>query len=482
MKSIPNHLALWRHFAELASIPRPSGGEARAREWAERVAAGAGAATRTDAFGNLVVQVPASAGRESAAPVCIQAHLDMVCEKRPEVEHNFETDPLRLQVQGEWLTATGTTLGSDNGIGAVMALACLTDPAVVHGPLDLLFTVQEETGLHGAAALDPALLRSRLLINLDTEDPDELVVGCAGGAGATLRLPRAPEPAEGWAAFRLTVSGLRGGHSGLEIHKPLANAIKLLVHCLDAARKEAIPVRLGRVHGGNAHNAIPRDAWAEVLVPADCAGRLQELLKWVAEELDELWRRSEPGLNLEYRPTSPEPALTEEASARLVELLRKLPHGVLRMSSVFPGKVETSSNLATVRTGESAIEITTSTRSFVNAEITDTQERIADLGRAGGAEVELRPGYPGWEPVLGSELQRRTETLYNQLFQREPRVEVVHAGLECGVIAARVPGMEAISFGPRIEGAHTPEERVHIGSVEESWRLLCALLDELSRA
>jgi dipeptidase D len=475
--------AVWEHFLALTRFPRATGNEAAARDYAAEVAAKAGAESRQDAFGNLVVKAAATPGREGAAAVCIQAHLDMVCEKRPEIEHDFARDPIQTRTEGEWLYGTGTTLGADNGVGAAMALAALTDPSVQHGPLELLFTLQEETGLHGAAALDGSLLDSRLLINLDTEDPEELIVGCAGGATASLRLPaeRSAAP-EDWQAFRITVSGLQGGHSGIEIHKPLANAVKLLAHALQAAKGAPTPQRLGALNGGNAHNAIPRDATGVIAVPAASVEALKSVLQWVSEELIELWAQNEPAFRISLEAAAPEPLFSEEASHRILELLTDLPHGVLRMSSVFPGKVETSCNLATLRTTETGLEILASIRSFVNDEIAAEQERIARRARALGAEVELRSGYPGWEPVLGSALQRRTETLYNQLFQAEPKVEVIHAGLECGVIASRVPGMEAISFGPRIEGAHTPEERVHIPSVGRSWELLTALLADLAHS
>jgi dipeptidase D len=473
--------AVWEHFLALTRIPRATFNEAGAVAYAAEVAARAGAETCQDAFGNLVVKAAASPGREGAPAVCIQAHLDMVCEKRPEIEHDFARDPIRTRTEGEWLYGSGTTLGADNGIGAALALATLTDPSVEHGPLELLFTLQEEIGLHGAAALDGSLVESRLLINLDTEDPEELIVGCAGGATASLFLPaeRTPAP-EGWQAFRITVSGLQGGHSGIEIHKPLANAVKLLAHALQAAKGARAPLRLGAVNGGNAHNAIPRDASGVLAAPEAAVEELKSVLQWLSEELGELWMPNEPGFRITFEAVGPEPLFGEEASHRILELLTDLPHGVLRMSSVFPGKVETSCNLATLRTTETGLEITASIRSFVNDEIAAEQDRIARRARGLGAEVELQSGYPGWEPVLGSSLQRRTETLYNQLFQAEPRVEVIHAGLECGVIASRVPGMEAISFGPRIEGAHTPEERVHIPSVGRSWQLLSALLADLS--
>lgn len=473
---------LWRHFGALNRIPRPSGKEAAAREYVRRVAEQHGASWQIDGRGNIVVRADASPGREGAPSVAVQAHLDMVCERRPEVEHDFERDPIRPRVEGDRVFASGTTLGADNGIGAAAGLALLTTPGLERGPLELVFTVEEETGLHGAAALDPLVVRSRLLVNLDSEDPRVLTVGCAGGAGAVLRLSAETEAAPlGWGGRELRVSGLKGGHSGVQIHEPLANAIKLLTRALLAAGEADLPFRISTLRGGNAHNAIPRDASATLALPEDAVAALEDRVGEVRVELLAQWQADEPGLALELLPAAP-PAevLGLRAQDRLLTLLDRLPHGVLQMSRAFPGKVETSSNLAQVGLAEGTLIVSTSSRSFADEELRRTQERIGRLGAEAGAEVETREGYGGWEPNPDSQLLRTSVEVYRQTFGTEPEVEVIHAGLECGIIVSRCEGMDAISFGPRIMGAHTPEEHVYISTVDSTWRLLVALLRALA--
>ncbi|MBV9467722.1 MAG: aminoacyl-histidine dipeptidase [Abitibacteriaceae bacterium] len=473
---------LWRHFDALNHIPRPSGAEAAARAYVQQVAQEFGATSNEDERGNMVVRVPATMGRENAPTVAIQAHLDMVCEKRPDVVHDFATDPIRPQREGDRILASGTTLGADNGIGAAAALALLTQPGLEHGPLELLFTVDEETGLHGAMALDPSLVTSRMLINLDSEDPDELTIGCAGGAGTVLHLPVTFEPTPpGWVGREVVVSGLRGGHSGVQIHEHLANAIKLLMGALLYIQDSGDDFGLAAIHGGSAHNAIPRDAWARLAVGRESLAMLERIIPEVARAMRNQWGDDEPDLALTVREmTTPNEVITRRDFNRLLNLLDDLPHGVINMSQVFPGKVETSTNLAVVETREGQIEIATSSRSFLAEELQKVQNRIASNGRNAGAEVEVRDGYPGWEPVANSRLLQVTDEVYRQIFRKAPQVQVVHAGLECGVIVSKIPGMEAISFGPTIRGAHTPEEHVYISTVASIWRLLVALLATLS--
>lgn len=474
--------AVWRHFAALNGIPRPSGQEAAARAYAQQVAAQAGATWGEDKRGNTVVRLPATNGVNDGALVAIQAHLDMVCEKRPDVAHNFATDPIRPRREGDLIYASGTTLGADNGIGAAMALALLTSPGLRHGPLELIFTVEEETGLHGAMALDPSLVTARMLINLDSEDPAELTIGCAGGAGTVLTLPVTFEaPPLGWQGCEVVVSGLNGGHSGAQIHENLANAIKLLTGALLYIQDATSDFRIGAVAGGSAHNAIPRDATAHLAVAPDALPVLQEIIGQMQAEMRAHWQGDEPSLKLELRAaTVSERVMGQRDKHILLDLLDDLPHGVVAMSQAFVGKVETSSNLAVVTTGASEIEIATSSRSFMAEELRQLQDRIGAMGLAAGAKVEARDGYPGWQPHGDSRLLQITETVYRQLTGNKAQVQVVHAGLECGVIVAKLPGLEAISFGPLIRGAHTPEEYVDIASVGTTWQLLVALLAALA--
>lgn len=472
---------VWRHFAALNTVPRPSFHEAAAREWAKRVAEGVGAECRMDARGNLSARVAATPGYEDAPGVVIQAHLDMVCEKRPGIQHNFLTDPIRPRVEDGRVYASGTTLGADNGIGVACGLAALTQPGLVHGPLELLLTVEEETGLHGAANVDPSLVSGRLLINLDSEDPRELTIGCAGGAGTILHFSAAWEPIPaGWVAREVRVAGLKGGHSGVQIHERLANAIKLLVHALLTLRKEGLGFHLTSISGGNAHNAIPRDATAVIALSPAEASELEPLLERIAGTLQRGWVDYEPGLTLSAAPIESDRVLTAAADARLLNLLDDLPHGVRAMSDLFPGKVETSSNLATVTTHEGEVEIATSSRSFLAEGLEDVQAEIRRRGEEAGATLDVRDGYPGWEPNAASALLHVTIAAYKRVFGAAPEVNVVHAGLECGVLAAQLAGLEAVSFGPTIQGAHTPEEYVEIATVETVWKLLTALLADLA--
>ncbi|HEX8237156.1 MAG TPA: beta-Ala-His dipeptidase [Abditibacteriaceae bacterium] len=474
---------MWRHFAALNSIPRPSSQENAVRGYVKQVAEAAGATWQEDGAGNIVVRVMATSPVEASTPsVAVQAHLDMVCEKRPNVNFNFETDAIVPRREGDRIYASGTTLGADNGIGAAMALALLTTPDLQHGPLELLFTVEEETGLYGAMKLDPSLLQSRLLINLDSEDPKEITIGCAGGATTILRVPVAAEvaPAE-WNAHDVVVSGLKGGHSGVQIHEPLANAIKLLTRVLNDLRSAGVDFRVVAIHGGSAHNAIPRDARASILVPPQTVDQIKTIVAQSLSSLQQQWHNNEPGLNIEVRPgATPDMVMTQDSGNTLLQLLDALPHGVLAWSEKFVDKVETSSNLAHVHSAPDSVEISTSSRSFIAANLQRTQEQICVLGQQAGAGIDARDAYPGWEPKADSRLLKVAQRAYEHTYGHAPQVEVVHAGLECGAIVDKLPGMEAVSFGPEIGGAHTPEEYVGVSSVEPTWQLLTGLLQSLN--
>ena len=476
---------LWRHFAALNAIPRPSGQEAAARAYVQHVAQSAGATCDSDAAGNLVVRVaPQNGGSADAPIVAIQSHLDMVCEKRPDVQHDFAVDAIQTRREGDLIYANGTTLGADNGIGAAAALALLTEPNLRHGQLELIFTVEEETGLHGAMALDPALLQATMLINLDSEDPDELTIGCAGGAETMLYLPLAHEAAPAnWPSCEVRVGGLKGGHSGVQIHEPLANAIKLLASLLQSLPQQT-SFRLVEMTGGSAHNAIPRDATAHLVAAPDAISTLNAAVDEACHRLRAQWADDEPALTIELRVVEEKdatPVLAASSQKKLLRLLNDLPHGVLAMSEQFQGKVQTSTNLSNVETKSEQAEIATSSRSFVATELQNVQQQIQSIGAEAGAKVERRDGYPGWEPNADSQLLQKTKAAYEQVVGKPAQVEVVHAGLECGVILSRKPHMEAISFGPLIRGAHSPEECVAISTVAPTWKLLTTLLADLSQ-
>jgi dipeptidase D len=473
--------AVWRHFGALNLIPRPSGHEQAAVRYVQMLAQEQGASWKTDARGNICVRIPPRHASAEAPTVTLQSHLDMVCQKRPDISHDFETAPIVPRRLDDKIYATGTTLGADNGLGAAMMLAVLTSPDLVHGPLELLFTVEEETGLYGALLLDPELVRGRLLVNLDSEDPDEITIGCAGGATTNLFVPLQREAGEEFVLQKLSVSGLQGGHSGIQIGEPLANAIKLLGEMLAEAADNVPALRLIEIDGGTAHNAIPRDASALVALPARDVETLESFFESEAREIESKWRANEPGLMLRREvATSSLAPLSLVSTSQIVGLLRDLPHGVARMSERFAGKVQTSSNLAEVHTEGDEMKFSVSNRSFVAEELRQTQADVAALGRTAGARIEARDGYPSWEPSGDSPLLRAAARAFEAATGRAPKIEVVHAGLECGILSEKLPGLDAVSFGPLIRGAHTPEEWVSIPSVGDSYGVLVGLLREMA--
>ena len=413
--------------------------------------------------------------------MAVQAHLDMVCEKEPGVEHDFMKDPIPLDREGDKVFARGTTLGADNGIGAAAALALLTEPGFEHGPLELVFTVEEETGLHGAVAFDPALMSASMLINLDSEDARTLTVGCAGGSSVEITLvPEAEQAPGGWVAHRLVLGGARGGHSGVNIHERRANAIKLLLQALNALTDAGIEFRLAGLQGGSAHNVIPRDAEAVLAMPTEASGNAASIVGRVSAELQDEWGTDEPDLALALETAALEgEVLGRRSAAQLLGLLVDLPHGVLAMSRDFEGKVETSANLAQVAATPHSARILASVRSFSAASESETRSRIDRLGTEAGGSVVVDMGYSGWEPDPDSRLLKVAREQYERVNGVPPIVEVLHAGLECGVLVAKKPGLEAISFGPLIRGAHSPSECVAASTVDAMWRLLVGLVSAL---
>lgn len=477
---------VWKHFAALNAIPRPSAAEEAARQYVRRIAEAHGATWQCDARGSIVVRVAATTPNPTTSnqstSVALQSHLDMVCEKRPDVEHDWARDPIQPRRDGDWIFGSGTTLGADNGIGCAMMLAALTDPNLQHGPLELLFTVEEETGLHGAHELDANLISAPMLLNLDSEDPDDIIIGCAGGRTATLQIPLETETADQSTliAHELVVSGLKGGHSGVQIHEPLANALKVLSGVLGHLHERGCEFRLSALSGGRAHNAIPRDAKAQLVFPAAQQELFDSAVHFAAAATVALWVEDEPGLRIEAHPIAfPDQIFKPHAHDTLLALLEEVPHGVLAMSERFEGKVQTSCNLASVDT-QNAIEVQVSYRSFVESELARMQNQLTDLAAQNGIDIELRDGYPGWEPAAESQLREIARAAFAHVNGREPMVQVIHAGLECGLITAKRPGMDAISFGPLIRGAHTPEEGVCIPTVAASWNLLRELLARLA--
>lgn len=470
--------AIWKHFDKILTIPRGSKEEGPMRDYVLSVADARGLSHSTDNAGNVVVRKPGSVGHEKAPTVILQSHLDMVNEKDSDVAHDFTRDAIQPRRDGEYLAATGTTLGSDNGIGVASMLALMETTDVEHGPLELLFTIDEETGLTGASDLDPKLLTGRLLINLDSEEENTVTVGCAGGAGSTLHLPVKSGPANG-NALRIKLRNLRGGHSGIDIHLQRGNAVKLLARVLNATRKRA-KFRLAAIEGGNKHNAIPREASATVVV----VGKDNRLRKAVETEFAAIkaeFVTADPDMQLviEGGPKL-EGAWTASSTSKILDLLEALPHGVLVMSADIPGLVETSTNVATVTAAGPEVVIGTSSRSSVGSALKAVQQRIGAIGELAGAKVDEGSGYPGWKPDLSSRLLKVVQAVHQTTHGSEPEVVAVHAGLECGIIGEKVPGMDMISFGPQIEFPHSPNERVQVASVGRFYDLLRAVLWKLS--
>lgn len=482
--------ALWRRFDEILTVYRPSKGEEALRRHVVGIAGEHGLEHTQDAAGNLVVRVPASPGHEDAPVTVLQSHLDMVYEKNSDVDHDFATQPIAPERNGEYLTARGTTLGSDNGIGvaAMLALMDLGTPpeaTVVHGPLELLFTIDEETGLTGAASLAGDLLRGRRLLNLDTEEEGALYVGCAGGLGSKLTLPlvRQVAPA-GSVALKLEARGLKGGHSGVDIHLQRGNAIKLLARAIHAAALEAGvlgDLRLASFRGGSAHNAIPREAFATAVVPQGGAAAFREAFEREARAIADEYRPADPGASLTAAGADSTAEVWDPAtSAAALRLLVGLPHGVMTWSYDIPDLVETSTTLATVAETDGTLELLLSSRSSVDTAIRAQARRIRAIGEAAGAAAEEEGGYPGWKPNMQSELLAVLKSVHRREIGAEPAVKAIHAGLECGIIGEKYPGMDMISFGPQIEFPHSPDERVHVASVDRFWKLLTAVLEELA--
>ncbi len=475
--------ALWEHFYEIAQIPRCSKHEEKVREYVIEVAKRNGLEYKMDAVGNVVVKKPATPGYEDKPGVVLQGHLDMVCEKNKDTQHDFSKDPIKILRDGDWITADGTTLGADNGIGLAAALAVMESKEIKHGPLEFLFTIDEETGLTGATEIASDMLEGRFLLNMDSEEDGALYIGCAGGQDCELYLAVETEnvPSE-FKAVQVKVGGLSGGHSGLNIHEGRGNAIKLLNRFLWKILPQ-VGGRLAYIEGGSKHNAIPREADAIVFLPA---GRVEDLKKFAADYQaiyrDEL-SAIDPDVSLSVAEDGfnvPQKMFTSRLHNTLLNLLYTIPHGVIAMSHAVPGLVETSTNLAVVGIKDNKVSILTSQRSSVGTELTDIHDMVRACGYQAGAEVHSGGGYPAWKPNPDSPLLKRSIEVFKNLFGKEPEIKAIHAGLECGIIGDKFPGMDMISFGPTIEGAHSPDERVQISTVERFWKFLVALIEDLA--
>ncbi len=472
---------IWSYFDEIRRIPRPSKHEEKIQAWIKEWADKHGFETGSDRVGNLVVRVPATEGHESADTVILQGHVDMVPEKNRDVEFDFLTDPINVVRDGDWILAEGTTLGADNGVGVAMALAAATDQQCVHPPLELLFTVDEETGLTGATELDNTLLQGQRLLNLDTEEDGAFYIGCAGGNDLHIHFKVEREKSELPEQIELAVKGLRGGHSGVDIHENRANAVKLLFRLMNAAADAGIKFDLASFEGGSKHNAIPREAFACIRASSGSMDMFREIAVSQKGEFDGEFGAIDPDLVVEVNESEvDDQVFTAELKTRLIGAMIAAPHGVLAMSRDVPGLVETSNNVAVIVIENEIVEITTSTRSSVMPALRAMVGQIRAGFELADADVEDLGGYPGWTPNPDSALLNTGRKVYQDTFGNEPEVKAIHAGLECGLIGEKFPGMDMLSFGPEIHSPHAPGEKVQISSVEKSWRLLKEFLKELA--
>lgn len=483
MSSVLGHLKpelVWYHFEEICKYPRPSKKEEKIAEYVVSVGKRLGLQTEKDKFGNILIRKPATPGRENLKTVTMQGHIDMVCEKNRDVEHDFDNDPIYPYIDGDWVKAKGTTLGADNGIGVAAALAVLEANDIEHGPIEALFTLDEETGLTGASSLKKGWLKGDILINMDSEDLGTLFIGCSGGKNTAAKFKAKLEKApRNYATFELKVAGLKGGHSGLEIHVGRGNAVKILNRLIwDYAQENKI--RLTEINGGNKHNAIPREAFAVVLVPKNDDKKLKKFVSAYNETVKAEFAAVEPDLTVSLaKHATPEKVMDEKTQKHLVNALYAIPHGVIKMSNDIPGLVETSTNLAVVETVGKHVNIVTSQRSSVASEIKDITAMVSSVLQLSGAEISYGDGYPGWKPDVNSDLLKVFKSTFEKMYGKEPEVTAIHAGLECGIIKEKYPEMDMISFGPTMKDVHSPAEKLQISTVPEFYNQLVTVLKNI---
>ena len=460
---------VFRYFEEICQVPRPSKKEEKIIAYLQDFGKKQGLETLTDEAGNILMRKPATHGMENCKTVALQAHMDMVCEKNNDVHHDFLTDPIETIVDGEWMKAKGTTLGADNGIGVATALAVLADESLVHGPLECLFTVDEETGLTGAFALKEGLLHADILLNLDSEDEGELFIGCAGGVDSVGEFSyQEVDVPDGYFYARVQVKGLLGGHSGSDIHMGRANANKLLARFLNCIRKK-YDVYLCGIDGGNLRNAIAREAYAIIAFPESDKHAIRADLNVFAAEVER-----------EYAVRPCKQAIEPQVARQVLMAIQALPHGVVAMSQDIPGLVETSTNLASVKMKPGRIiRIETSQRSSITSAKEDIADTVRTVFELAGAVVSHSEGYPGWKPNTHSEILEIATESYRRLFHTEAKVKAIHAGLECGLFLDKYPALDMISFGPTLQGVHSPDERMNIPSVERFWVHLVDILKNI---
>lgn len=473
---------LWQCFDEITKVPRPSCHEEQIRDYLLGFAKKHGISVKTDAVGNVVMKKNATKGHENAPAVVIQAHMDMVAEKNNDVCHDFLKDPIQTYIDGDWVKAKGTTLGADNGIGMAAALAVMADDSLEHGPVEALFTVNEEIGLEGAQKLGKDMINGKMLVNLDSEDDGEIFVGCAGGVDTTaiFKYRRSFSP-ENFVYYRVKVTGLLGGHSGGDIHLGRANANKLMARFVWACSKKW-DIEVSSFNGGNLRNAIPREAEVVFGVHSDNAVGIEEYLSEYALMVKNEYKGVEPGMELAIEKVDrPEYCIDSRTSLALVRALYSAPHGVVSMSRDLEGLVETSTNLAAVKMeGDDKIKVTTSQRSSVESLKEDIAGQVEAHFELAGAEVSHSDGYPGWAPNMESTIMKLSAESYEELFGVKPAIKAIHAGLECGLFLANNPDLDMVSIGPTMTGVHSPDEKLLIPTVDKFWKHLVLMLKKVA--
>ncbi len=472
---------LWENFYKLTQIPRPSKKELKAAEAVAEFGRSLGLETIQDEVGNVIIRKPATPGMENKKGVILQGHIDMVPQKNSDKVHDFEKDPIETYIEDGWVTANGTTLGADNGIGVAAAMAILQSDDIEHGPLEVLVTIDEETGMTGANELKPGVLKGDILLNMDSEDEGELYVGCAGGTNAnvTFTFKEYPFPSHDSKAFRIAVTGLKGGHSGLDINIGRANANKLLFRFLKYAVAN-LGVRLSSVDGGSLRNAIPREAFAIVAVPEKNRDEFIKALKDHESIFKNEYSSTEPGLKLDAEEVEhPEFIMNEVVQDDVINSIQACPNGVIRMSADMEGLVETSTNLAIVKSDKEHVYVQCLIRSSVDTAKEDVESMHDSLFRLAGAEIDFDGQYPGWKPNPDSPILKTMSKVYENKWGKIPKIKGIHAGLECGILGNTYPNWDMISFGPTIRYPHSPDEKVNIESVQKFWDFLVETLKNI---
>ena len=469
--------ALWENFYSLTQIPRPSKHEEKIQEFMLKFGKSLGLETEKDAVGNVMIRKPATPGMENRKGIVMQGHLDMVPQKNNDTKHDFQLDPIDAWIDGDWVKARGTTLGADNGMGVAAAMAVLASRELVHGPVEALFTCDEETGMTGAFGLQGGWLKGDILLNMDSEDEGELYVGCAGGVNGSIEFEYDEMIVpKGYAPYKLIVKGLKGGHSGLDINLGRGNANKLLVRFLKYATRE-MDVRLAEINGGGMRNAIPREAYAVVVVPNEAVPEfLAAVSKYEAIYSAEL-NMAEPNLSFKAEGTDkPKSLIDERVQDDMIDAVYACPNGTMRLSDSMPGLVETSTNLATVKSENGVISVKCLLRSSVDSAKDDLCEQVESVFSLAGAMVRFDGAYPGWKPNMDSAILQQMKVIYENKFGRVPEVKAIHAGLECGILGGNYPHWDMISFGPTMRFPHSPDEKVNIPTVQKFWDFLVETL------